>query len=103
MTRKQLLVAVGAAVLAVPTIAIAANEVGEHREKKIALSEVPQAAVDGAKARLASVTGAEMVTTKDGRTLYELKGKTSAGKTVELFVTAEGQVLGTEDEMEHKR
>ena len=104
MTGKQMLIAaVGAAVLTVPAIAIAANQVGEHSEKAIALSEVPKAAIDGAKSQLASVTKAELVTTKDGRTLYELKGKTSAGKTIELFVTADGQVLGTEDEMEHKR
>lgn len=104
MTGKQILIAaVGAAVLAVPVIAMAADQVGEHSEKPIALSEVPKAAIDGAKSQLASVTKAELVTTKDGRTLYELKGKTSAGKTVELLVTADGRVLGTEDETEHKR
>jgi hypothetical protein len=104
MTGKQIFIAaVGAALLAVPVLAIAADQVGEHSEKAIALSEVPKAAIDGAKTRLTSVTKAELVTMKDGRTLYELKGKTSAGKTVELFVTADGQVLGTEDEMEHER
>jgi hypothetical protein len=70
---------------------------GAHSEKKIALGQVPAAAMNAARGQLASITKAEQVTTKaDGRTLYEIKGKTSAGKTVELFVTPEGQILGSE-------
>ncbi len=98
--RKMLIAAVGATMLAVP--ALAAEPVGKHEEKKIALSEVPKAALDGAKSQLASVTSAEQVTAKDGRMLYELKGKTKAGKMMELFVTPEGQVMGPESKMEHK-
>ena len=44
-----------------------------------------------------SISKAEQVTRKaDGSTLYEIKGKNSDGKTIELFVTPEGQVLGRE-------
>jgi hypothetical protein len=97
MTLKQMSkAAVGAAVLMVPAIAVAADPVGEHQEKAVALSEVPPAAMDGAKTVLASVSKAEVVTTKDGRTLYEFRGRNDLGKTVELYVTADGQVLGTE-------
>lgn len=35
---------------------------------------------------------------KDGRTVYELKGKNKSGKTGELYVSADGQLLGTEGE-----
>jgi hypothetical protein len=37
-----------------------------------------------------------VITTKEGQTLYELKGKTKAGKTVELMVAPDGKVLGPE-------
>ena len=97
MTRKQILMAVvGAAVLMVPAIAIAAEPVGEHQEKEIALNDVPPAAMEGARTVLASVSRAEVVTTKDGRTLYEFRGRNDLGKPVELYVTADGQILGTE-------
>lgn len=97
MTRKQrLMAAVGAAILAVPAIAVAADPVGEQQEKPVELNAVPPAAMEGAKTVLASVSRAEMVTTKDGRTLYEFRGRNDLGKTVELYVTADGQILGTE-------
>jgi uncharacterized membrane protein YkoI len=81
-------------------VAIAASQEGgldEVSERKIALDQVPQAAMQGARAQLVSVTKAELVTLKDGRTVYELKGKNQAGKTLELYVSADGQILGTED------
>lgn len=97
MTRKQMfMAAVGAAVLMVPAIAVAADPVGEHQEKEVALNEVPPAAMEGAQTVLASVSRAEMVTTRDGRTLYEFRGRNDLGKAIELYVTADGQVLGTE-------
>lgn len=96
MTRKQMfMAAVGAAVLMVPALAVA-DPVGEHQEKEVALNEVPPAAMEGAQTVLASVSKAEMVKTRDGRTLYEFRGRNDLGKTVELYVTADGQVLGTE-------
>jgi hypothetical protein len=99
------MIAAGVAALAVAGVAIAAeldeqreNQIiGEHSERKVALDQVPAAAITAARAQLASVSKAELVTKKaDGSTLYEIKGRNSAGKTVELFVTPEGQVLGSE-------
>lgn len=77
-----------------------ANEnriIGKHSERDIPLAQVPEAAMNAARAQLASISKAEQVTRKaDGSTLYEIKGKNSDGKTIELFVTPEGQVLGRE-------
>ncbi len=95
---------VGAAALAIAGVAIAQNHeenenriIGEHNERDISLDQVPQAAMNAARAQLASVSKAEQVTRKaDGSTLYEIKGKNNDGRTVELFVTPEGQVLGSE-------
>lgn len=100
-------IAAAAALLAVGGIAVAAGPYTEHdeaSETKIALAQVPKAAMEGAKARITAITEAEQVKLKDGRTIYELKGKDKAGKTVELYVSAEGKVLGTEgEEHEHKK
>ena len=94
----------GAAALAIAGVAIAQSHeatenriIGEHSERDIPLDQVPQAAMKAARAQLASISKAEQVTRKaDGSTLYEIKGKNSDGKTIELFVTPEGQVLGRE-------
>lgn len=106
MASKRTLTAVaGAAVLAIAGVAITAqnreeNEnriIGEHSERDIPLDQVPQAAMKAARGQLASVSKAEQVTRKaDGSTLYEIKGKNNDGRTFELFVTPEGQVLGSE-------
>ena len=95
---------VGAAALAIAGVAIAQNHeanenriIGKHSERDIPLAQVPEAAMNAARAQLASISKAEQVTRKaDGSTLYEIKGKNSDGKTIELFVTPEGQVLGRE-------
>jgi uncharacterized protein YpmB len=94
--KRTVAAAAGAAFLAVAGIAIAAAPMHEHKEKQIALTEVPQAAMDGARTELTSINKAEVITTKEGQTLYELKGKTKAGKTVELMVAPDGKVLGPE-------
>ena len=90
---------VGAAALAIAQNH-EANEnriIGKHSERDIPLAQVPEAAMNAARAQLASISKAEQVTRKaDGSTLYEIKGKNSDGKTIELFVTPEGQVLGRE-------
>lgn len=105
-SRRNLVIAAGVAVLAVAGVAVAAELheqeenriIGKHSEKKITLDQVPPPVMAAARTQLASISKAEQVTVKaDGRTLYEIKGKTSAGKTTELFVSAEGQVLGSED------
>ena len=90
--------------LAIAGVAIAQNHeanenriIGKHSERDIPLAQVPEAAMNAARAQLASISKAEQVTRKaDGSTLYEIKGKNSDGKTIELFVTPEGQVLGRE-------
>ncbi len=100
-SKRNLMIAAGAAVLAVGGVAIAADQLGEKNEvseRKIALDQVPQAAMNGARTQLVSVTKAELVKLKDGRTVYELKGKNTAGNTMELYVDANGQVVGNEGE-----
>ena len=95
---------VGAAALAIAGVAIAQNHeanenriIGKHSERDIPLAQVPEAAMNAARAQLASISKAEQVTRKaDGSTLYEIKGKNSDGKTIELFVTPEGRVLVNE-------
>src|SRR3546814_13155746 len=87
-------VGVGAAALAIAGVAMAQNHeenenriIGEHSERDIPLGQVPQAAMNAARAQLASISKEEPVTRKaDGSTLYEIKGKKNEGKTVELFV-----------------
>lgn len=107
-SKKNLVIGAGVAVLAVAGVALAAQQnheanenriIGEHTEREIALNEVPEAAMNAARARLASIREAELVTRKaDGSTLYEIEGKDRAGKKVELFVTPQGQVLGAGNE-----
>ena len=82
---------VGAAALAIAGVAIAQNHeanenriIGKHSERDIPLAQVPEAAMNAARAQLASISKAEQVTRKaDGSTLYEIKGKNSDGKTIE--------------------
>lgn len=69
---------VGAAALAIAGVAIAQNHeanenriIGKHSERDIPLAQVPEAAMNAARAQLASISKAEQVTRKaDGSTLY---------------------------------
>lgn len=100
-SKRTLGIAAAVAIAAVAGIAIAADQMGESNEvseQKIALNQVPQAAMQGARTQLTSIRKAELVQLRDGRTVYELKGKNQAGETVELYVAANGQIVGTEDE-----
>lgn len=107
-SKRTIGISAGLAVLAVAGVAFAAQQsheanenriIGEHSEQEIALNQVPQAAMNAARGRLASVREAELVTRKaDGSTLYEIEGRDQAGNEVELFVTPQGQVLGSENE-----
>lgn len=104
-SKRTLVIAAGAAALVVAGVALAAQQsheasenaiIGEHSEKEIALNQVPAAVMTAARARLASVREAELVTRKaDGGTLYAIEGKDTAGQNVELYVTPQGQVLGS--------
>ena len=97
MTRKTRRIALAAAAIAaIGGIAVAAVQIEEASEKKVALDQVPAAVMTGAQTELSGIKGAELVTLKDGRTIYEVKGKDKAGKTVELYVDTDGKVLGTE-------
>lgn len=98
--RRNLIIASGIGLLAVAGIAFAAADSGQENEvseRRIALAQVPHGAMAGATEVLASVRAAELVKLKDGRTVYELKGKTPTGETREVYVTASGQVVGTEN------
>lgn len=100
-SKRNLVIGAGVALLAAAGVAAAAGMIGERdevSERKIALSEVPQAAKDGVKSQLNEISKAELVKLKDGRTVYELKGKTPAGKTMELYVSDSGQVISPESE-----
>jgi len=107
-SKRTLVIGASAAVLAVAGMALAAQQnheanenriIGEHSEEEVALDQVPAAAMNAARTRLASVREAELVTRKaDGSTLYEIEGKDQTGKNVELFVTPTGQILGNEND-----
>lgn len=85
-----------ACAVAFVAVAAAAAQLKEASESKIALDKVPVAAKKGAQGQLTGIGGAEKVTLKNGRTVYEMKGKNKAGKIVELYVDEFGKVLGTE-------
>ncbi|UCC94361.1 MAG: PepSY-like domain-containing protein [Candidatus Omnitrophota bacterium] len=64
------------------------------KEKEMPLSGVPQEVIDAAKEEIPGIKliEAEMVTTDDGRTFYEIEGK--LGREVyELKIKPEGKVL----------
>src|SRR3546814_10615368 len=65
---------VGAAALAIAGVAIAQNHeanenriIGKHSERDIPLAQVPEAAMNAARAQLASISKAEQVTRKADR------------------------------------
>ena len=82
----------------------AASKSEEAREKTVALSSVPKAAVDAAKQALgADPTEAKIINgTKPQQ--YELEAKTSAGKEVAVHVRGDGTIVKRETESEeHER
>lgn len=100
-SKRTLGIAAAIAVAAVGGIAVAATEMGEKNEvseKHVALAQVPPPVMAGGRTRLASITKAELVKLKDGRTVYELKGNDKAGKSRELYVATDGKVVGFEHE-----
>jgi len=68
------------------------------KDEAIALSKVPEPALDAAKAAVPGIvlTGAE-VEEEDGQTIYDLTGM-AEGKEYEIEVTAEGKVLEIEQD-----
>lgn len=101
MTMRPSLIIAGAGILALSGCALAVQERGEKNEvseRRLALSQVPQGALAGATEVLAFVSGAELVRLRDGRTVYELKGKSHTGETLEVYVSGGGLIIGTEGE-----
>jgi hypothetical protein len=94
---------VGAAlVLSSPLLAASKSE--EAREKTVALSSVPKAAVDAAKQALgADPTEAKIIAgTKPQQ--YELEAKNASGQEVAVHVRGDGIVVKRETESaEHER
>ena len=99
--RPIVIVAAGLGMVVLAGIAVAAAERGESNEvsqQRIALKQVPQGAMAGGSEVLASVSGAQLVKLKDGRTVYELEGTTHTGERLDVYVAGNGQVLRTEGE-----
>src|SRR5258707_10245930 len=95
--------AFGAAiVLSTPLLAASRSE--EAREKTVALSTVPKAAVDAAKQALgADPTEAKIITgTKPQQ--YELETRNASGKEASVHVRRDGTIVKRETESgEHER
>lgn len=104
-SKKTLGIGAGVIALAAAGVAFAAIEnheanenriIGPHSEKHVALNQVPQPVMAAANARLGSVREAELATRKaDGSTVYEIEGKSKAGKKMQIFVSPDGKVLGS--------
>ena len=95
--------AIGAAlVLSGPLLAASKSE--EAREKTVALSSVPKAAVDAAKKALgADPTEAKIITGTKPRQ-YELEAKNASGQEVAVHVRGDGTIVKRETESaEHER
>ena len=74
------------------------NEAGTDCEKKIALSEVPEAALNAAKTAVPGITLCEAeVEVEAGKTTYELEG-TANGKEYEIEVTPDGKILEAKED-----
>src|SRR3954465_15838715 len=90
------------ATLVLSTPLLAAGNSEEAREKTVALSSVPKAAIDAAKQALgADPTEAKIIRgTKPQQ--YELEAKNSSGKESAVHVRADGTIVKREAE-EHER
>lgn len=100
MALYRILIAAVAANLALSGVAVAAGARGKNHEageRKLALSQVPHGTLAGATEVFESVIAAKLVKLKDGRTVYEVTGKTHAGRTAKFYISASGQVLGSAD------
>jgi hypothetical protein len=77
---------------------LAASKSEEAREKTIALSSVPKAAVDAAKQALgADPTEAKVINGTKPRQ-YELEAKNASGKEVAVHVRGDGTIVKRETE-----
>lgn len=103
MKKIHLVPLMAGAVLVLSSPAFAASKSEEAREKTVALSSVPKAAVDAAKQALgADPTEAKVISGTKPRQ-YELAAKTGAGETA-VHVRADGTIVKRETESaEHER
>src|SRR3954464_11342040 len=102
--RKFLLPVIAGSVLVFGSQAFAQGRSEEAREKTVALSSVPKAAVDAAKQALgADPTEAKIIAgTKPQQ--YELEAKNASGQEVAVHVRGDGTVVKRETESaEHER
>jgi hypothetical protein len=97
MNKIHMPLIVGAAlVLCGPVLAASKSE--EAREKTVALSSVPKAAVDAAKQALgADPTEAKVISGTKPRQ-YELEAKNASGQEVAVHVRADGTITKRETE-----
>jgi hypothetical protein len=91
--------AFGAAIL-VSSPLLAASSSEEAREKTVALSSVPQAAVDAAKSALGSDPTEAKIITGTKPQQYELEAKNASGKETSVHVRGDGTVVKRETESE---
>jgi hypothetical protein len=91
-----------ALILSSPLLAASKSE--EAREKTVALSTVPKAAVDAAKQALGSdPTEAKIINGTKPRQ-YELEAKNASGQEVAVHVRSDGTIVKRETESgEHER
>ena len=74
------------------------NKAEEAKEKPIALSQVPKAAVAAAQKALGSNTLEARLVRGHGQRVYELETKDASGKERSVHVAANGKILKTESE-----
>jgi hypothetical protein len=80
----------------------AASKSEEAREKTVALSSVPKAAIDAAKQALGSDPTEAKIIRGTKPQQYELEAKNSSGKESAVHVRADGTIMKRETE-EHER
>jgi len=82
----------------------AASKSEEAREKTVALSSVPKAAIDAAKQALGSDPTEAKIIRGTKPQQYELEAKNSSGKESAVHVRADGTIMKRETESEeHER
>ncbi len=104
MTRISLAVLAASAALALSSPVFAAGNSEEAREKSIALSSVPKAAVEAAKQALGSDPTEAKIIRGTKPQQYELEAKNASGQEAAVHVRADGTIVKRETESgEHER
>lgn len=83
-----------APLLAATALLLGCGEPEAEREEVVPLDQLPPAAMKAAKEKLPEITfDTAWKTEEDGRMAFEVRGKTRDGKTRDVKVTADGEVL----------